>query len=55
MKKDTFGLKVRSDDMIISSGYTIGPFEVEDALVKHPLVKECAVVASPDQYSRQML
>jgi acetyl-CoA synthetase len=39
----------RGDDIIISSGYTIGPFEVEDALVKHPLVKECAVVASPDE------
>lgn len=38
----------RSDDIIISSGYTIGPFEVEDALVKHAEVKECAVVASPD-------
>lgn len=39
----------RGDDIIISSGYTIGPFEVEDALVKHPYVKECAVVASPDE------
>lgn len=39
----------RSDDIIISSGYTIGPFEVEDALVKHPKVKECAVIASPDE------
>lgn len=39
----------RSDDIIISSGYTIGPFEVEDALVKHPSVQECAVVASPDE------
>ncbi|WP_019122531.1 acyl-CoA synthetase [Brevibacillus massiliensis] len=38
----------RSDDIIISAGYTIGPFEVEDALVKHPSVAECAVVASPD-------
>lgn len=38
----------RNDDVIISSGYTIGPFEVEDALMKHELVKECAVVASPD-------
>src|SRR5690606_1875723 len=37
------------DDIIISSGYTIGPFEVEDALIKHPFVKECAVVASPDE------
>jgi len=39
----------RRDDIIISSGYTIGPFEVEDALVKHPYVKECAVVASPHE------
>ena len=39
----------RGDDIIISSGYTIGPFEVEDALVKHPFVKECAVVGSPDE------
>lgn len=38
----------RNDDVIISSGYTIGPFEVEDALMKHESVKECAVVASPD-------
>lgn len=51
-KKDEegyFWFEGRSDDMIISSGYTIGPFEVEDALVKHPSVKECAVVASPDE------
>ncbi|SMQ81078.1 acetyl-CoA synthetase [Bacillus sp. OV166] len=38
----------RKDDVIISSGYTIGPFEVEDALMKHKSVKECAVVALPD-------
>lgn len=38
----------RSDDIIISGGYTIGPFEVEDALVKHAAVAECAAVASPD-------
>lgn len=43
-----FWFEGRRDDIIISSGYTIGPFEVEDALVKHPKVKECAVVASPD-------
>jgi acetyl-CoA synthetase len=50
-KKDEdgyFWFEGRSDDIIISSGYTIGPFEVEDALVKHPSVKESAVVASPD-------
>ncbi|AIF65833.1 acyl-CoA synthetase MbcS [Terribacillus saccharophilus] len=44
-----FWFEGRSDDIIISSGYTIGPFEVEDALVKHPAVAECAVVASPDE------
>ncbi|WP_042354791.1 acyl-CoA synthetase MbcS [Bacillus rubiinfantis] len=44
-----FWFEGRGDDIIISSGYTIGPFEVEDALVKHPFVKECAVVASPDE------
>ncbi len=44
-----FWFEGRSDDIIISSGYTIGPFEVEDALLKHDAVKECAVVASPDE------
>lgn len=44
-----FWFQGRSDDIIISSGYTIGPFEVEDALLKHAAVKECAVVASPDE------
>ncbi|CDQ20448.1 acetyl-CoA synthetase [Halobacillus karajensis] len=51
-KKDEdgyFWFEGRSDDIIISSGYTIGPFEVEDALVKHESVQECAVVASPDE------
>jgi acetyl-CoA synthetase len=43
-----FWFEGRNDDVIISSGYTIGPFEVEDALMKHEAVKECAVVASPD-------
>jgi acetyl-CoA synthetase len=43
-----FWFEGRSDDIIISAGYTIGPFEVEDALVKHPKVAECAVVAAPD-------
>ncbi|WP_099157605.1 acyl-CoA synthetase MbcS [Virgibacillus ndiopensis] len=48
-KDGYFWFEGRSDDIIISSGYTIGPFEVEDALVKHPSVQECAVVASPDE------
>lgn len=43
-----FWFQGRNDDVIISSGYTIGPFEVEDALMKHAAVKECAVVAHPD-------
>jgi acyl-coenzyme A synthetase/AMP-(fatty) acid ligase len=39
----------RADDVIISSGYRIGPFEVESALIEHPAVAEAAVVASPDE------
>ena len=44
-----FWFEGRGDDIIISSGYTIGPFEVEDALNKHEAVQECAVVAAPDE------
>jgi acyl-coenzyme A synthetase/AMP-(fatty) acid ligase len=39
----------RTDDVIISAGYRIGPFEVESALVEHPAVAEAAVVAAPDE------
>ena len=39
----------RDDDVIISAGYRIGPFEVESALIEHPAVAESAVVASPDE------
>ncbi|MDR2535721.1 MAG: AMP-binding protein [Treponema sp.] len=38
----------RADDVIKSSGYRIGPFEVESALLEHPGVLECAVTAVPD-------
>lgn len=38
----------RSDDVIKSSGYRIGPFEVESALMEHPAVLECAITAAPD-------
>ena len=38
----------RDDDVIKSSGYRIGPFEVESALMEHPAVLECAVTAFPD-------
>src|SRR3954462_581884 len=39
----------RADDVIISAGYRIGPFEVESACVEHPAVLEAAAVASPDE------
>jgi acyl-coenzyme A synthetase/AMP-(fatty) acid ligase len=39
----------RSDDVIVSAGYRIGPFEVESALVAHPAVAEAAAVSAPDE------
>jgi len=39
----------RADDVILTSGYRIGPFEVEDALVSHPAVVEAAAIAAPDR------
>lgn len=39
----------RADDVILTSGYRIGPFEVESALFEHPAVAESAVIASPDE------
>lgn len=39
----------RADDVILTSGYRIGPFEVESALLEHPAVAESAVVSSPDE------
>jgi acetyl-CoA synthetase len=39
----------RADDVIISAGYRIGPFEVESACLEHPAVAEAAAVASPDE------
>jgi len=38
----------RDDDIIITAGYRVGPFEVESALVSHPAVAEAAAVAAPD-------
>jgi len=38
----------RADDLIKSSGYRIGPFEVESALIQHPAVLECAITSVPD-------
>lgn len=57
-KKDEdgyFWFEGRDDDIIVSSGYTIGPFEVEDVLTKHPAVQECAVVGSPDEIRGQIV
>ena len=39
----------RADDVILSAGYRIGPFEVESALIEHPAVVESAVVPAPDE------
>lgn len=44
-----FWYVARADDMIVSAGYNIGGPEVEDALLDHPKVKECAVVGVPDE------
>jgi len=45
----------RKDDVIKSSGYRIGPFEVESALLEHPAVLECAVTAAPDPLRGQVV
>jgi acetyl-CoA synthetase/medium-chain acyl-CoA synthetase len=45
----------RADDVIISAGYRIGPFEVESALIEHPAVAESAVVGSPDPVRGQIV
>ncbi len=45
----------RSDDVIISSGYRIGPFEVENSLMEHPVVAEAAVIGVPDDQRGQIV
>ncbi|MDR2019787.1 MAG: AMP-binding protein [Treponema sp.] len=45
----------RNDDVIKCSGYRIGPFEVESALMEHPSVLECAVTAAPDPLRGQVV
>lgn len=45
----------RNDDVIKCSGYRIGPFEVESALMEHPSVLECAVTAAPDPTRGQVV
>ncbi|MBA3359274.1 MAG: AMP-binding protein [Thermoleophilaceae bacterium] len=45
----------RNDDLIISAGYRIGPFEVESALLSHPAVAEAAAVGAPDEERGQVV
>ncbi len=45
----------RTDDVIKSSGYRIGPFEVESALIEHPAILECAITAVPDEIRGQIV
>lgn len=45
----------RHDDVIKCSGYRIGPFEVESALIEHPAVLECAITAAPDPIRGQVV
>ena len=45
----------RADDVIKSSGYRIGPFEVESALMTHPAVLECAITGVPDEVRGQVV
>ena len=45
----------RADDVIKSSGYRIGPFEVESALMTHPAVVECAITGVPDEVRGQVV
>jgi acetyl-CoA synthetase len=45
----------RADDLIKSSGYRIGPFEVESALIEHPAVVECAITPVPDPLRGQVV
>ena len=45
----------RTDDLIKSSGYRIGPFEIESVLMEHPSVLECAVTGAPDPIRGQVV
>lgn len=50
-----FFYQSRTDDMIISSGYNIAATDVEDALMQHPAVAECAVIGVPDDERGQIV
>ena len=51
----TYWFVGRKDDIIKSSGYRIGPFEVESALMEHPAVLECAITGAPDPIRGQVV
>ena len=55
MRMVTFWFVGRADDVIKSSGYRIGPFEVESALMTHPAVVECAITGVPDEIRGQVV
>lgn len=50
-----FHFSSRDDDVIISAGYRIGPFEVESVIASHPAVAECAVIAVPDEIRGEVI
>jgi len=50
-----FHFQARTDDMIVSAGYNIGAPEVEEALLQHPAVAECAVIGAPDALRGQIV
>jgi acetyl-CoA synthetase len=50
-----FWYEGRADDVIISAGYRIGPFEVESVCLEHPAVREAAAVSSPDELRGQIV
>jgi 2-aminobenzoate-CoA ligase len=50
-----FWFQARVDDMIVSAGYNIAGPEVENALLTHPVVAECAVVGAPDEERGQIV
>ena len=50
-----FWYQARTDDMIVSSGYNISGVEVENVLLDHPAVQECAVVGVPDDERGQIV
>jgi acetyl-CoA synthetase len=50
-----FHFSSRDDDVIISAGYRIGPFEVESVIATHPAVAECAIIAVPDHIRGEVI